>query len=110
MKMESERAVLIKACALSDLEEGEIFQAEVEGVGTLAIYTVDGDVFATDDICTHGQASLSEDGYIEDFKVTCSWHEGAFDIRNGEPMALPCMDKLKTYTVTVQDDEVFVEA
>ena len=99
---------LVKACLLSDLEEGEIFRAEVEGAGKLAIYTVGGDVFATDDTCTHGQASLGEDGFIEGFTVTCSWHEGAFDIRTGEPTALPCMVALKTYTVVVQDEDVLV--
>lgn len=95
---------------MSDLEEGEILKAEVEGVGTLALYTVDGQVYATDDMCTHAEASLSEDGFVEGFKVTCSWHDGAFDIRSGEPLALPCMDKLRTYPVTIQGDEVFVEA
>lgn len=102
--------MLVRICAISDLEEGEILKAEVEGVGTLAVYTVGGEVYATDDMCTHAEASLSEDGFVEGFKVTCSWHDGAFDIRSGEPMALPCLDKLRTYAVTIQDDEVFVEA
>ncbi len=98
----------LRACSVSDLEDGEIFQAEVEGIGTLAIYSAGGAIFATDDLCTHGQASLSEDGFLEEFKVTCAWHEGAFDIRTGEPVKLPCMERLKTYQVTVQDGEVFV--
>ena len=70
---------LIKACDMSDLEDGEIFKAEIEGEGALAIYLVDEEVFATADICTHGEASLSDDGYIEDGDVICSWHDGAFD-------------------------------
>lgn len=99
---------LVKACQLSDLEEGEIFQVEVEGAGKLAIYLVGDDVFATDDTCTHGQASFGDDGYVEDFTVTCSWHDGAFDIRTGEPTALPCMIALKTYAVTIDGNDVFV--
>jgi p-cumate 2,3-dioxygenase ferredoxin subunit len=99
---------LVRTCVLSDLEEGEIFQTEIEGVGKLAVYLVEGEVYATDDTCTHGQASLAEDGYVEEFVVTCSWHDGAFDIRTGEPTALPCMVKLKTYPTTVRGDEVFI--
>ena len=99
---------LAKACMLSDLEEGEIFQAEVDGAGKIALYMVGDEVFATSDTCSHGEASLSEDGYVEDFTVTCSWHDGSFDIRTGEPTALPCMVAIKTFPVTVTDDEVFV--
>ena len=99
---------LVKACELSDLEDGEIFQAEVEGVGKLAIYKIGDAVYATDDMCTHGQASLSEDGYIEDGNVICSWHDGAFDIITGKTTALPCMVDLKTYPVEIQGDDVMV--
>jgi len=99
---------LVKACELSDLEEGEIFLAEVDGAGKLAIYKIGDAVFATDDTCTHGQASFAEDGYIEDFTVTCSWHDGAFDVRTGEPTALPCMVPLKTWDVVVQDEDVMI--
>ena len=99
---------LLKACTLDDLEEGEIFLAEVPGAGRLALYKIGDDVFATDDTCTHGQASLSEDGFVEAFIVTCSWHDGAFDVRTGQPVALPCTIPLRTYKVTVEGDEVFV--
>lgn len=99
----------VRACRLSDLEDGEIFKAELDGHGALAIYKVDDGVFATDDVCTHGEASLSEDGYVEDGKVICSWHDGAFDIRTGEACRMPCMDPLRVYPIKVQGDEVMVE-
>lgn len=108
MSSEETGQTLVKACMVSDLEEGEIFQAEVDGVGKVAVYKVGDDIFASDDTCTHGQASLSEDGYVEDFNVICSWHDGAFDVRTGEPTALPCMVALKTYAVTVMGDEVHI--
>ncbi|MBB35068.1 MAG: ferredoxin [Hirschia sp.] len=100
---------LIKACDMSDLEDGEIFKAEIEGEGALAIYLVDEEVFATADICTHGEASLSDDGYIEDGVVICSWHDGAFDFKTGEACRLPCMDPLKSYPTEVKDGEVFIK-
>lgn len=98
----------VKACDLSDLEDGEIFKAEVNGEPPLAIYLIGNDVFATADTCTHGEASLSEDGYIEECQVICSWHDGAFDIRTGQAARLPCMDSLKAYPVEIRDGEVYV--
>ncbi|WP_068076758.1 non-heme iron oxygenase ferredoxin subunit [Novosphingobium lentum] len=100
---------LVKACDLSDLEDGEIFKAEIEGQPPLAIYLVDDEVFATSDTCTHGEASLADDGFIEDGQVVCSWHDGAFDIRSGEACRLPCMDPLRIFPIEVRDGEVFVE-
>ena len=100
---------LVRACAFSELEDGEILKAEIDGMKPLAIYRLGDHVFATDDVCTHGEASLSEDGYIEDDKVICSWHDGAFDIRTGAPCRMPCMDPLRSYPVTIQDGEVFIE-
>ena len=100
---------LVKACGMSDLEDGEIFKAEIDGVGPIAIYRVGDELFATSDTCTHGEASLSEDGYIEDDKVICSWHDGAYDFRTGEPVGLPCMVALKAYKVSVDGEDVFVE-
>lgn len=100
---------LVKACDYSDLEDGEIFKAEIDDVGALAIYMVGDEVFATSDICTHGEASLSEDGYIEDCQVICSWHDGAFNLRTGDACRLPCMDPIQTYPITIEDGEVFVD-
>lgn len=100
---------LRKACELSDLEEGEIFKAEVEGHPAIAVFMVDGDVFATADLCTHGEASLSDDGYVEDGKVICSWHDGAFDIRTGEACHLPCLDALQTFPILIENGEVFLQ-
>lgn len=100
---------LVRACAFSDLEDGEIFKADIDGEGALAVYLIGNEVFATSDVCTHGEASLSEDGYIEDGKVICSWHDGAFDIRSGEACRVPCMDPLKIYPIQIRDGEVFVE-
>lgn len=105
-----EMATLVRACQLSDLEEGEIFQADIEGLGKVALYLVGNEIFATDDTCSHGQASLSEDGFVDAFTVTCSWHDGAFDIRTGKPTALPCMVAIRTHEVVIVGAEVLIKA
>lgn len=99
----------VKACAVDDVEDGEILKVEFEEVGALAIHRIGDDYYATSDICTHGEASLSEDGYLEGFNVICTWHHGAFDVRTGEVTSLPCQHDLKTYPVELRDGEVMIE-
>ena len=50
----------------------------------VAIYLVDGTVYATANRCTHGDASLC-DGFLEGHEIECPLHQGKFDVRNGRP-------------------------
>ncbi len=67
----------------------------------------DGSVHATQDRCTHGNASLA-DGYIEDGLIECPLHQGCFDIRTGKARTAPCTVDLKTYAVKVEGDAIYV--
>ena len=73
----------------------------------LAIYGVDGEVFATDNICTHGHARLC-DGFLEGHEIECPLHQGRFDIRNGRAMCEPLMSDIRTYPVRIEAGSVFV--
>jgi naphthalene 1,2-dioxygenase system ferredoxin subunit len=74
----------------------------------LAIYGVDGAVFATDNICTHGHARLC-DGFLEGHEIECPLHQGRFDIRNGKAMCEPLTEDINVYPVKIEDGSVFVE-
>jgi naphthalene 1,2-dioxygenase ferredoxin component len=74
----------------------------------LAIYGVGGEVFATDNICTHGHARLC-DGFVEGHEIECPLHQGRFDIRNGKAMCEPLTADIQTYAVKIEDGSVFVE-
>lgn len=86
----------------------EIKQLEVSGRKPVALYNLNGDYFATDDTCTHGEASLAE-GDIEGEEVICPFHMGAFDIRSGEATMAPCSEALRTYPVVLDGDEIVIE-
>lgn len=72
----------------------------------LAVFRLGDEIFATDDTCTHGAASLSE-GDICDGQVECPFHGGAFDIRTGEATALPCTKSLRVYPITIENGRVY---
>ena len=100
---------LTPLCPAEDVWEGAIRQAVLPSGHKLALYQVDGVFYATDDTCTHGAASLSEDGCVVGSRVECSWHNGQFDIRTGEACAMPCADALQTWPVQIVDGQVCVE-
>jgi biphenyl 2,3-dioxygenase ferredoxin component len=98
----------IELCDVSDVAVGTALKVETNGL-ILAVFNLDGEIFVTDDACTHGPGSLS-DGYICGDTVECDFHNGAFNIKTGEVVAPPCMIPLKTYPATVEDGKVYIEA
>lgn len=94
-----------RLCASADVPEGEVFQVDLGDGRVLAVYRVDGQVYATDDLCTHGDASLAE-GEIENGEIVCPYHMGKFDIRTGEATGAPCSIALRIYTVIERDDAI----
>jgi p-cumate 2,3-dioxygenase ferredoxin subunit len=99
----------VRLCPASDIPEGEIRQATLPDGSRIALYNVGGQIYATADLCTHGEASLSEEGTLNGKIVECSWHFGTFDVTTGEPASMPCEVPLKTFAVKLIDGIVHVE-
>lgn len=96
----------MQACMLADTAPGKVVRAVV-GDRTLAIANVDGAIYAIDDLCSHGQASLSE-GDLDGHELECPFHGGAFDVRTGRPVRMPCTRPVRSYPVEVKDGAVIV--
>jgi p-cumate 2,3-dioxygenase ferredoxin subunit len=90
---------LVRICAAADVPDDEPLKVELDGRAAIAVYQVQGAFYATDDLCSHGEASLSE-GIIEDFQILCPFHMGGFDVRTGEVMAPPCQVPIRAYAVS----------
>lgn len=100
---------LIKVCETSQVNPGEMLAIEIDELPPVAIYNVDGEFYATSNICTHAIAILTE-GYLEGDTVECALHGGCFNVRTGEATEFPCEDDLETFEVEVNDGAVFVKA
>lgn len=74
----------------------------------IALYNYDGDFYATDDVCTHRRARLT-DGFLEGRIVQCPLHFGKFDVVTGEPQNPPCKEPLATYPVTLDIERLLVD-
>jgi p-cumate 2,3-dioxygenase ferredoxin component len=99
----------LRVCGVGDVESNAMISVSIEGLPRLAVYRVGDQFFCTQDMCTHGAASLSDEGDLNGFIIECTWHDGKFDVRTGEPCALPCTEALRAFPVTVEDGEVFIE-
>jgi 3-phenylpropionate/trans-cinnamate dioxygenase ferredoxin component len=96
---------LQKVCRISELSPGEVRRINNPPI---AVFNVEGALFAISDVCTHAEASLSE-GHVEGQTVECPLHGACFDLRTGEAMTPPAVEPVQTFAVVEQDDEDYVE-
>ena len=96
-----------KAAALAP---GEMRKLVLPDDRAIAIYNVDGKFYATDDLCTHGGASLTEDGTLSGCIIECSWHFGSFNVTTGEVVTTPCNRDLRTYPMSEVEGMLQIEA
>jgi naphthalene 1,2-dioxygenase ferredoxin component len=74
----------------------------------IALYRVSGEVFATDAVCSHGNARLC-DGFLDGHEIECPLHQGKFDVRDGRATCAPASENIKTYPVKIENSRVFVK-
>ena len=96
----------VRAAERGALHDGEVIGVIIAG-HEIALYEMDGQLYATADICTHAYAKMS-DGWMERGEIECPLHAGRFDIKTGKATAPPCIDDIKTYPVRVEGDEIQV--
>ena len=98
---------LHKALTRDELPPGAAKAIEAAG-RKIALFNVEGTIYAIDDECTHDRASLSE-GTVSDGCVTCPWHAAQFDLESGTALTPPAVEPVRTYPVTITGDDVFVD-
>ncbi len=89
------------------LGDGEVAAATVADT-PLAVFRLGEEVFALHDLCSHGNARLSE-GFVEDGCIECPLHQGLFDIRNGCPMSPPVKEPVVSYPARVEAGHIQVK-
>jgi nitrite reductase/ring-hydroxylating ferredoxin subunit len=94
-------------CKTGDVPENGVLRVIVAGYPPLAVYHLDGCFYATDDRCSHGEASLST-GFIEGGSIVCPLHFGSFDIRTGNPVDAPCSREITAYNLIEQGDDLLL--
>jgi NAD(P)H-dependent nitrite reductase small subunit len=95
----------VKVATVSEIAPGTAKKVEVSGK-EIAIFNVDGTLYATSNICPHQGGPLDE-GMVEGSTVVCPWHAWAFDVCTGVSPVNP-RAKVDTYAVRVEGTDVYV--
>jgi nitrite reductase/ring-hydroxylating ferredoxin subunit len=96
-----------KIGAVKELEYTPMKGVVVDGKEILIIKTGT-KIFAIGNKCTHMGCKLSN-GKLEGETVRCPCHGSMFNIRTGEVMKGPAKNPEPSYTVTVENDELFID-
>jgi 3-phenylpropionate/trans-cinnamate dioxygenase ferredoxin component len=98
---------MIRACALSDLDDGKPLGVEVGDEPVVLVRQGD-EVHALRDVCSHAELSLSE-GEVTRKGIECWLHGSCFDLRTGKPSSLPATEPVDVFGVEIRDGDVFVD-
>lgn len=98
---------LLKVAKLDDIPLNDMIRVRTD-VGWVALYNVEGTIYATSDVCSHATASLSR-GSLNGCVVSCPLHGATFDVRNGRNLTFPAVVPVKSYPVRVEGGDVFIE-
>ena len=93
-------------CKASELSEGQLLLAEING-SRVAVGRCSQGIVAFSDRCTHLGGPLS-DGALVGCTVQCPWHGSQFDVVTGRVIAGPAEAAIATYDVVTRGDDVFV--
>lgn len=96
----------VKVGAAGDVAPGEGRVVEAGG-RTLALFNVEGQLFAIDNRCLHRGGPLGE-GDLEGRTVTCPWHGWRWDVSTGASANNPAV-KVACFAVSVEGDAIVVD-
>lgn len=75
------------------------------GRSWVAIFNVDGQYYAIEDLCSHDDGPLA-DGQLTECTIECPRHGATFDIRTGKVLSPPALVDIPTYQVRVIGNEI----
>ncbi len=97
----------VQVAKVGAIAPGKAIRVEI-GDEPIAIFNVDGDLYAIGDTCSHEEASLAE-GDVYGTCVECPLHGAEFDLKTGRPRTLPAVVPVPTYAVRVEGDDVLID-
>jgi 3-phenylpropionate/trans-cinnamate dioxygenase ferredoxin subunit len=88
------------------LAPGQHVVVDVEDVA-VAVFNIDGEYLAVEDVCTHDGAELAS-GDLEGDAIVCPRHGAKFCLRTGEVLAPPAYEPVSVFPVRIDGDMVQV--
>lgn len=95
--------MFVKVARVEDVNPTKIVSHKNQEI---ALFNVDGRIYATQNNCPHRGGHLGE-GTIEKEIVTCPDHGWRFNVTTGKNVIMPV--SLKTYRVKVENGDIFID-
>ncbi|MEO6155569.1 MAG: non-heme iron oxygenase ferredoxin subunit [Thermomonas sp.] len=97
----------IQVCPLSQLLPGEMTVAW-DADTAIAVFNVDGDLYALEDRCSHEDFELSAGAFDgTTASIECVLHGARFDVRDGSALCAPAYEPVAKFPVKVEDGIVY---
>ena len=90
----------------SSIPPGDYATAEVDGA-FVAVFNVDGEFLAVEDLCTHDGGGLAG-GQLDGDQVICPRHGARFCLRTGRALSPPAYEPVRRYETRVVDGQLEV--
>lgn len=96
----------VDVAPVSDFSSAAPHVVDVDGA-MIAVFTLDGQYYAIEDVCTHDGGELAS-GELEGEEIVCPRHGARFNIKTGEVTAPPAYEPVATFPVRVHNGIVQV--
>jgi 3-phenylpropionate/trans-cinnamate dioxygenase ferredoxin subunit len=97
-----------RVASVAELPNETMKKVEAGRTPVCLAHAEDGNFYALNDVCTHEEFSLS-DGELWGVDVECPQHGSRFNLVTGKVTGLPAVIPAKTYAVSVEGEDIFVE-
>jgi len=94
----------LNVAPVEELPAGTFRVVDLEDTA-VAVFNVDGEFYAIEDVCTHDYGQLSG-GAFEGCEIACPRHGAQFDVRTGEALTPPAYEPVETFPVRVEGEMV----
>jgi len=101
-------AEYIHVARLDELPPGERLVVEIRR-RWVAIFNVDGQLYAIEDRCTHDDGPLAE-GELKGCEIICPRHGARFDIRDGTVLSAPALVNVPSYEIRVVGEDIQIKS
>jgi 3-phenylpropionate/trans-cinnamate dioxygenase ferredoxin subunit len=97
----------IDVCSEDALPPGERKIVSTD-IAEIAVFNLDGEYYAIEDICTHDGGELAS-GRCEGDQIICPRHGARFCIRDGRALTPPAYEDIETFPVRIHEGSIQIE-
>ncbi len=96
----------VSVAAAGELSPGASRVVDVDGT-TVAVFNINGEYFAIEDVCTHDGGELAS-GVLDGDQIICPRHGARFCVRSGEALSAPAYEPTAKFPVRIENGQIQV--